>query len=137
MRTGLMTDVRRMLLSLGWTNRNADLLPDGLNLSPCPIQPQTSAEWKAAVSNKRAEILEERARNLPSNAGLDTTAHSSSSFVPNDVRVVNKSYLSRSFSSKAWEQTTQDVSKQFCLIKNRTGHFVLWPTMHVVLIQTN
>jgi hypothetical protein len=79
MRTGLMTDVRRMLLSLGWTNRNAELLPDGLNLSPDPIQLQTPAQWKAAVSNKRDQILEERARNLPANAGLNTAAHSSSS----------------------------------------------------------
>ena len=61
MRTELMTEVRRMLMSLGWTNRNADLLPDGLNLSPSPVHLQTPAEWKAAVSNKRAEILEERA----------------------------------------------------------------------------
>lgn len=113
MRTKLMMDVRRMLLSLGWTNRNADLLPDGLNLSPSPIQPQTPAQWKAAVSNKRA--VEERARNLPANVALDTATGSSKSFVPNEVHVVNKSYLSRSFSSKAWEQTTQDVSKQFHL----------------------
>ena len=90
-RTELMTDVRRMLVSLGWTNQNADLLPDGLNLSPGPIELQTPAQWKAAVSNKRAEILEERARNLPANIGLGSVA---SSFVPNDVRVVNKSYLS-------------------------------------------
>ena len=115
MRAELMTDIRRMLVSLGWTNHNADLLPDGLNLSPSPIQLQTPGEWKAAVSNKRAEILEERACNLPSNAGLDTAALSSSSFVPNDVRVVDKSYMSCSFSSKEWEKTTQDVSKRFNL----------------------
>ena len=60
-------------------------------LLPSPIHPQTPAEWKAAVSNKRAEILEERARNLPANAGLDTAT--STLFVPNDVRVVDKSYM--------------------------------------------
>ena len=107
MRAELMTDVRRMLVSLGWTNHNADLLPDGLNLSPSPIQLQTPGEWKAAVSNKRAEILEERACNLPPNTGLDTAVLSSSSFVPNDVRVVDKSSMSRSFSSKEWEKTTK------------------------------
>ena len=123
MRTELMTDVRRMLLSLGWTNRNAELLPDGLNLSPNPIEPQTPAQWKAAVSNKRAQILEERARNLPADVGLDTAAHSSSTFVPNEVRVVNKSYMSRSFSSKAWQQTTQDVSKLFHLNQEQDRAF--------------
>ena len=125
MRAELMTDVRRMLVSLGWTNHNADLLPDGLNLSPSPIQLQTPGEWKAAMSNKRAEILEERACNLPPNAGLDTAALSSSSFVPNDVHVVDKSYMSR--------------LKMFPrgLTKNRIGCFVSWPTMHVVQIPTN
>jgi hypothetical protein len=122
-RTELMTDVRRMLVSLGWTNRNADLLPDSLNLSPGPIEPQTPPQWKAAVTKKRAEILEERARNLPVNVGLGTATHSSTSFVPNDVRVVNKSYLSRSFSSKAWQQTARDVSKQFNLNQEQDRAF--------------
>ena len=121
MRTELMTDVRRMLLSLGWTNRNSDLLPDDLNLSHTPIQPQTPAQWKAAVSNKRAQILEERARNLPTVVDLDAGALSS--FVPNDVRVVDKSYMSRSFSSKLWQQTTQDVSKQFSLNEEQDRAF--------------
>ena len=121
-RTELMTDVRRMLVSLGWTNQNADLLPDGLNLSPDPIQSQTSAQWKAAVSNKCAEILKERARNLPANVGLGA-ALSSGSFIPNDVHVVNKSYMSCSFSSKAWQQTNQDVSKQFHLNQEQDQAF--------------
>ena len=123
MRTELMTDVRRMLQSLGWTNCNANLLPDTLNLSPSPVQPQTPAQWKAAVSNKRAEILEERARNLPANVNLDTTTSSSTSFVPNDVRVVDKSYMSRSFSSKVWQGTIQDVSKQFNLNEEQDRAF--------------
>lgn len=123
MHTELMKDVRRMLLSLGWTNQNADLLPDNLNLSPGPIQPQAPAQWKAAVSNKRAEILEERARNLPANAALGTTTGSSKSFVPNEVRIVDKSYISQSFSSKAWKQTTQDVSNQFHLNQEQDRAF--------------
>ncbi|KAF8813191.1 hypothetical protein BYT27DRAFT_7032169, partial [Phlegmacium glaucopus] len=122
-RTELMSDIRRMLVSLGWTNRNAGLLPDGLNLSPNPIQLQPSAVWKAAVSQKRAEIIEERAHHLPSNVSSGAALVSSSSFVPNEVRVVDKSYLSRSFSSKEWEQTTKDVSKQFNLNKEQDRAF--------------
>ena len=59
--TGLMTDMRRILVSLGWTQCDAELLPDKLNLSPDPLEPQSPAHWKAMVSKKRAEILEERA----------------------------------------------------------------------------
>ena len=54
-----------MLVSLGWTNQNTDLLPEGLNLKPDLIPLHTPAQWKATVSQKRAEILEERARHLP------------------------------------------------------------------------
>jgi len=75
-------------------------IPDGLNLSPSPIQPQT-----------------------PAVVGLDTGALSSSSFLPNNVRVVDKSYMSRSFSSKVWQQTTQDVSKQFKLNEEQDRAF--------------
>lgn len=96
-----MSDVRRMLVSLGWTNRNVDLLPDDLNISPDPIQLLPSAV------------------NGSSGAALV----SSGLFIPNEVRVVNKSYLSRSFCSKEWEQTTKDVSKQFNLNKEQDRAF--------------
>ena len=66
--TGLMAEIRRVLVSLGWTKCEAKLLPDGLNISPDPLEPQTPAYWKATVSKKRAEILEVRAHHRPSNA---------------------------------------------------------------------
>ena len=122
-RTQLMSDIRRMLVSLGWTDRNADLLPEGLNLFPDPVPPQTPALWKAAVSQKRAEILEERARHLPSDVNSQAALVSSSSFVPNSVRVVNKDYLSRSFTSKEWQRTTEDVSEQFRLNREQDRAF--------------
>jgi hypothetical protein len=122
-RTELMTDIRRTLVSLQWTDRNPDLLPDDLNLSPDPIQLQPSAQWKAAVSQKRAEIIEERARHIPPNVSSGAALVSSSSFTPNEVRVVDKSYLSHSFSSKEWDQTISDVSKQFNLNKEQDRAF--------------
>ncbi|KAF8811287.1 hypothetical protein BYT27DRAFT_7278067, partial [Phlegmacium glaucopus] len=121
--TELMSDVRRMLMSLGWTIQNKDLLPDDLNLTPDPIQLQSPAQWKATVSNKRAEILEERARHLPANVSSGAKPVSSSSFVPNDVRVVDKSYMSCSFSSKEWKHTTDDVSERFHLNKEQDRAF--------------
>ena len=121
--TGLMSEIRRMLVTLGWTNQNAGLLPEGLNLKPDPIPPHTPALWKATVSQKRAEVLEERARHLPANVGAALPVASSSSFIPNHVRIVNKDYLSRSFTSKEWQQTTEDVSKQFRLNKEQDRAF--------------
>ena len=122
-RTQLMSDIRRMLVSLGWTNQNADLLPEYLNLRPDPVPPRTPALWKATVSQKCAEILEERACHLPANVNPGVTLVSSCSFVPNNVRVVNKDYLSRSYFSKEWQQTTENVSEQFQLNKEQDRAF--------------
>ena len=119
---GLMTDVRRMMVSLGWTKRNAELLPDGLNLSPDPIEPQAPAHWKAMVAKKRAEILEERAHHRPSNANPNAVP-GSSSFVPNNVHVVDKNYMTRSFFSKEWQKNIDDVSNTFDLNKEQDRAF--------------
>lgn len=75
------------------------------------------------MSNKCAEILEERACHLPANISSGAEPISSSLFVPNDVRVVDKSYMSCSFSSKEWKQTTDDVSEQFHLNKEQDRAF--------------
>ena len=118
--TGLMTDMRRMLISLGWTQCDSDLLPDGLNLSPDPLEPQTPAHWKAMVTKKRAEILEERAHHRPSN---NVPGSCSVKFVPNDVNVVDKSYMTRSFFSKEWQKTIDSVSNDFNLNKEQERAF--------------
>ena len=55
-----MTDMRRMLSSLGWTDQKADLLPDNLIIMPDPLElEQTPAQWKTAVATAHVEILEE------------------------------------------------------------------------------
>ena len=120
--TGLMTEMRRMLVSLGWTKCEADLLPDGLNLSPKPSEPQTPAYWKAMVSKKRAEILEERVHHRPSNTNPKAVS-GTSSFVPNNVHVVDKSYLTHSFFSKEWQKNVDSVSKDFNLNKEQECAF--------------
>ena len=120
--TGLMTEMRRMLVSLGWTKCEADLLPDGLNLSPEPSERQTPAYWKAMVSKKRAEILEERAHHRPSNTNPKPVP-GTSSFVPNNVHVVDKSYMTRSFFSKEWQKNIDSVSNDFNLNKEQERAF--------------
>ena len=120
--TGLMTDMRRILVSLGWTQSDGELLPDGLNLSPDPIDPQTPTHWKAMVSKRRAEILEERAHHRPSKLNPKGVP-GSSSFVPNDVHVVDKSYMTRSFFSKEWQKNIDSVSNDFNLNKEQDRAF--------------
>jgi len=89
----LMTEIQRILSGLQWTVQQPHLLPDSLNINPQPIAvEQTAYQWKSVVSNKCTEILEERARHLPSQAS--NSAKHTFHFIPNDVRVVDKSYMS-------------------------------------------
>jgi hypothetical protein len=79
-----MTDMRRMLSSLGWTDQKADLLPDNLIIMPDPLElEQTPAQWKTAMATTCVEILEERACHLP--ASTASKPATSSSFIPNNV----------------------------------------------------
>lgn len=45
------------------------------------------------------------------------------SFVPNDVHVVDKSYLLKSFASKEWQRAIDDVSLRFHLNKEQNHAF--------------
>ena len=120
-RTEIMTDMRRLLSALGWVDREPTLLPDGWNPDPEPIDSeQTPAQWRAIVTDKRMEILEERARHRPANSSIGT---GTASFTPNDVRVVDKSYMSQLFVSKQSQETINSVSIQFSLNKEQDHAF--------------
>ena len=124
--TELMTEMRWMLSMLGWMDQKANLLPDNLNTSPEPIQTeQTPSQWKTAVAAAHAEILEERACHMPlctATSGLNTVS-SLSSFVPNDVQVVDKSYMSCWFFSKDWQKNIDGFSR-FCIEQGTRLHFL-------------
>ena len=113
-RTDLMADIRRTLTTMGWTVHQSKLLPESLNISPDPIEiEQTPSQWKAAVAAARGKILEERARHMPPT--VDSSKATSHSFVPDEVRVVDKSYMTRSFVSKVWQKTIESVSAEYSL----------------------
>ena len=113
-RTELMANIRHTLTAMGWTDHHSNLLPETLNITPDRIQiEQTPSQWKAAVAAARSQILEERARHMP--PMVDSTRANSNSFVPNDVRVIDKSYMSRSFFSKVWQKTIDSVSVDYSL----------------------
>lgn len=124
-RTEIMANMRRTLSALGWADREPTLLPDDWNpeleLEPISIK-QTPAQWRAVVTSKRMEILEERARHRPANVSIETGS-ASSSFTPNDVRVIDKSYMSQSFVSKQSQETINSVSVHFELNKEQDRAF--------------
>ena len=81
---------------------------------------QTPAEWRAIVSDKRMEILEERARHRPANSSIGI---GTASFTPNKVCVVDKSYMSQTFISKESHETIKSVSLRFELNKEQDRAF--------------
>ena len=65
-------------------------------------------------------------KSEPCSQFLTATASSpnlNASFVPNDVQVVDKSYMSRSFFSKDWQKTIDSVSVDFALNKEQDHAF--------------
>ena len=108
-----MNEIRRALTTIGWTDHQPNLLPETLNITPDPIQiEQTPSQWKAAVAAACGEILEERACHMPP---TNSTGASSCSFVLNDIKVVNKSYMSCSFVSKVWQESIDSVLAEYSL----------------------
>jgi hypothetical protein len=84
------------------------------------VKAATNRTWKAAVAAKRAEIMNNRSRYVPADAQLGFRP---ANFIPDDVRVVDKSYLSNSFRSKEWQKTINDVSCSFQLNKDQSRAF--------------
>jgi hypothetical protein len=78
-RDDMMAVMKKTMQSLGWTECFPKLLPDNLELVPPPPDiAQNSAAWKAAVAQKRAEILELRSRYMPPVTKSTTCAFGSS-----------------------------------------------------------
>jgi len=50
-----------MLVSLGWTDCNPDLVADELLGPPAVIQSQSPGQWKAAFASKHTEVTQESA----------------------------------------------------------------------------
>lgn len=49
---GLMTDMRRMLVLLGWTDSDPSLVSEDTQGLPADVQSWTPGQWKAAVASK-------------------------------------------------------------------------------------
>ena len=107
----LMSAMNCVLTVTGWTECNAKLLPDTVNLNPASATTiQSATQWKAIVMGKRAEVLEQRAQHAvkPSNDGKRAQP-----FVPNEVKIVTKAHLTQSFESPKWGPTINTVLQKY------------------------
>ena len=84
-----MLTAERTMKTAGWLDACEDGLPDvgSLDFVPPDIN-QPSKAWRAAVLAKKQMVIEEKNRHIPTNA-----ASRSKNFKPNQVDVVDKSYI--------------------------------------------
>ena len=113
-----MDAMKHCMQAAGWLEDS----PNGFNtVIDKLIEPglvQLGSKWKAAVNNKRKEVLSERNNSNGGSASINLgTQHAvSESFVENQAKVVDRSYLSRSY--EAGTKLSQDHIN--LVVKDRT-----------------
>ena len=113
-----MHAMKHCMQATGWLDNSPNSLD---SVTDKPIEPglvQLSSKWKAAVNDKRKEVLSKRNNSNVGSASINLgTQHAvSESFVENQVKVVNRSYLSRSY--EAGTKLSQDHIN--FVVKDRT-----------------
>ncbi len=87
----------------GWLDES----PDGIkqvNLEPLePAVTQLCGKWKAAVQERRQELLAERTKHIPSSNGCNRMNTQYMDPNANDVKIVDQSYLTHGFKFKSIE----------------------------------
>ncbi|KAF9455409.1 hypothetical protein BDZ94DRAFT_1180035, partial [Collybia nuda] len=100
-----MSDV---IASTGWSEPNELLLPVDLDLDPeLPSSILSANQWKNIILDKRAEILDKRAQNLPSGAGVDKLFKEYAD--PNVVDIIDKSCLEDRCKTTKWTKIIRSI----------------------------
>jgi len=123
--TRLMSEMRATLQNLGWTDDIPGSLHPVVDIRPPPPGvKQNGAEWKTVVTQKRAEVLQQCSQNMPTDLNpMPNPGVGINQFVPDNVHVITKSYLSRFFVSKEWQTTIEDISSCFHLNQEQEHAF--------------
>lgn len=106
-----------VMQNTGWTTGNPDGLPKNVNIDPAPITRILSGpEWMAEIGTKKQNVLEKRREHMGKTD--DTTGQNAGKkgkFIPNQVKVMDKSYLFRKKHSVPHAQEVSDIVNEFCL----------------------
>ena len=117
-RNCLMSEMRATLQNLGWTDNIPGSLHPVVGARPPPPEvKRNGVAWKTVVAQKRAEVLQLRSQHMPANSDSMTAGPSPTNncFVPDNVHVVKKSYLSQFFMSKEWQASIEDIYTSYNL----------------------
>jgi primosomal protein N' len=106
------------LTESGWTNVHPEMLLTGLDLKPEQINvSKPPTQWKASVVEHRAQVLQEHSKHHTSSVTKGTTKNLK--FTPNEVKFLNKEHLTNSIQNKHWQETIDQVAKDFDLNKEQ------------------
>jgi PIF1-like helicase len=85
------------------------------NRTPPEIK-QNGVAWKRVVAEKHAEVIDVCSRNMPATSNAFSMACVvNSQFIPNEVHIVDKSYLSHAYESREWCHTIEEIETSFKL----------------------
>ena len=121
----LMSKMRAMLQNLGWTDNIPGLLDSVVDIRPPPPGvKQNGAAWKTVVMQKHAEALQQHSQHMPTDSNpMPNPGIANNQFVPDNICVVTKSYLSCFFVSKEWQAMIEDISSHFHLNQEQNCAF--------------
>ena len=101
-----MMEMDNIIKNSGWLDDSLDGIP-GIDLTV--VQPQVlqpASKWDAAAENARQHYINEKSQNIPAHPNKDKK--SVSYMLDNDVKIVDKSYLLKTF--KPNDQKSQDLT---------------------------
>lgn len=102
-----MKTMRNMMAVAGWFDDSPDGLPDYGDLIPLePAASFTGKEWERKVAEKKEEVMSSRMKDAFSGGPEHATEEKGRSFpeVTDDVKIVDKRYLEKSFKSASPEE---------------------------------
>ena len=97
-----MAKIQKIATSTGWLDQCSDG-PSSMPFTEIEAEQLTPSQWDAAVQQKCQQTLDERNESLPA----QSKNHSGKDPNLNDVRIVDRSYLQKSF--KAQSETDQKL----------------------------
>jgi len=97
-----MAEIQKIVTSAGWLDQCPDG-PSSVDFAEIEAEELLPSQWDAAVLEKRQQVLAERNKSLPAQSKNQSGKDPNQ----NDVRIVDRSYLQKSF--KAQSETAQKL----------------------------
>ena len=108
-----MVIMRSVMINAGWTMERPGSMTD-IDLNPQkPVCMLSGNDWKAEVQKMRQEVIQQHSQHIPMNK--DGSVLGTGQYIPNEVKVVDKCYLEKSFHAGEHQQVVDSTASKFHL----------------------